>query len=224
MNRTTLAASAALATLALIPVAADAAKPAKPAKPPKPTGKLTLAATPNPVKYRRLVTLSGRLNGANNAGQVVSVLADPFPYAVFTGVAAPTTTATGDYSVNVKPLKNTRYQARQGAEQSGIVTVLVRPAVSLRLSDYTPKVGQRVRYSGRVCPQHDGSTLAIQRRYSTGYRTVRRTNLRDIPGSTCSSYRRTFRVYRDGRYRAVIGTHADHAAGISSSRVANAHR
>lgn len=221
MNRTTLAASAALATLALIPVAADAAKPPKP---PKPTGKLTLAATPNPVKYSRLVTLSGRLNGANNAGQVVSVLADPFPYDIFVKAAAPTTTATGDYSVNVKPLKNTRYQAAQGAEQSGIVTVLVRPAVSLRLGDYTPKVGQRVRYSGRVCPQHDGSTLAIQRRYSTGYRTVRRTNLRDIPGSTCSSYRRTFRVYRDGRYRAVIGTHADHAAGISSSRVANAHR
>lgn len=171
-----------------------------------------------------MVTLAGKLNGSNNAGQVVNVFADPFPYDAFGKVATATTTATGDYSLNQKPVKNTRYQARQGAELSGVVTVLVRPTVSLRLSDYTPKVGQRVRFSGRVCPQHDGSTLAIQRRYSTGYRTVRRTRLRDVPGSTCSSYRRTFRVYRDGRYRSVIGTHGDHAAGLSASRVANAHR
>jgi hypothetical protein len=104
-----------------------------------------------------------------------------------------------------------------------VVTVLVRPKVSLKLSDYTPRRGRRVRFSGRVCPQHDGSTLAIQRRYSTAYRTVRRTTLRDVSGSTCSSYRRTFRVKRDGRYRAVIGRHADHAAGISRSRLADVH-
>ena len=104
------------------------------------------------------------------------------------------------------------------------MTVLVRPRVSLRLSDYTPKRGQRVRFSGRVCPEHDGSALLIQRRSSTGYRHRPQTTLRDIPGSTCSSYRRTFRIYRDGRYRAAIAKHGDHFTGVSASRVANAHR
>lgn len=221
MNRTTLALAAAFATLGLTPLAADAAKPPKP---PKTPGKLTLAATPNPVKFGRSVTLSGKLNGANNAGQVVNVFADAFPYGAFNKVATATTNVSGAYALLQKPSVNTRYQTRQGAEQSAVVTVLVRPTVSLRLSDYTPKRGQRVRFSGRVCPQHDGSTLAIQRRFSTGYRTVRKTTLRDIPGSTCSSYRRAFRVYRDGRYRAVIGGHADHATGLSRSRVADVHR
>jgi hypothetical protein len=64
----------------------------------------------------------------------------------------------------------------------------------------------------------------VQRRTATGYRTVRRTTLRDIAGSTCSSYTRALRVYVDGRYRAAIARHGDHATGISASRVANAHR
>ena len=220
MKRTSLALALGTAAMAVTPVAADA-KP----KPPNPNaGALTLAATPNPVRYGSTVTLSGTLKGANNAGQAVSLLSDPFPFDAFKKIATATTNATGDYSLTQKPLVNTRYQVTQATNVSGIVTVLVRPRVSMRLSDYTPKVGQRVTFSGRVCPQHDGSTLLIQRRYSTGYRTVRTTTLRDIPGSTCSSYKRTFRIYRDGRYHTAIARHGDHFSGISASRFVNAHR
>lgn len=223
MRRSRLALALGTAALALTPVAADAAKPPKPPNPPG-GGKLTLAAAPNPVKYGSLVTLSGRLTGANNAGQTITLQSDPFPFAMFKNVATATTNATGDYSLTQKPPVNTLYQATQGGNVSGRITELVSPRVSLRLSDYTPKVGQLVRFAGRVCPQHDGSTLLIQRRYSTGYRTVRKTTLRDIAGSTCSSYKRTFRIYRDGRYRAAIARHGDHFTGLSASRVANAHR
>lgn len=221
MNRTTLALSAAVAALGVVPFAADAAKPPKP--PYSLPGKLTLVAAPNPVKFGRSVTLSGKLSGPNSSGKVVNIFADPFPYDTSTKVASPTTNAKGDYSTTQKPTVNTRYQARQGGEQSAVVTVLVRPAVSLRLSDYTPKRGQRVRFRGRVCPQHDGSRLSIQRRYRTGYRTIRKTTLRDIPGSTCSSYRKTIRIFRDGRFRVVIRAHSDHARGVSPSRVARVH-
>ena len=223
MNRTTLALFAAIATLVVAPLAADAAKP------PKSPGKLTLAATPNPVKYGRSVTLAGKLSGPNNGGKVVNIFADPYPFSDvgFTNVTSATTNASGDYSTTQKPTVNTRYYARQAGEQSAVVTVLVRPAVSLKLSDYTPKRAQRVRFSGRVCPQHDGRSLSIQRRYSTGYKTIRKTTLSDIPGSNCSSYRKTFRIYRDGRFRAVIvgstPSHRDHATGRSRSRVADVH-
>jgi len=169
------------------------------------------------------VTLSGKLKGANNSGVTVNLFSDPYPFATAAPDGSATTNAAGDYQLTRRPKVNTRYQTRKGAEQSAVVQVLVRPAVSLKLSDYTPRRGQRVRFSGRVCPQHDGSSLSIQRHYSTGYRTVARTTLKDIVGSTCSSYRRTFRVRRDGRFRAVIGKHADHATGLSRSRVEHVH-
>jgi len=223
MNPTKAVLALGTAALALTPIAvAEAQKPPKPPKAPK--GNLTLSATPNPVKYGSAVTFSGKLTGARSDGQKVALRSDPFAFDAFKNVADATTNATGDYSLTQQPLSNTRYQATQGGNTSGIVTVLVRPRVSLRLSDYPPRRGQSVRFSGRVCPQHDGSALLIQRRFSTGYRTVRKTTLRDIPGSTCSSYRRTFRVYRDGRYRAAIAKHGDHFTGVSGSRVANAHR
>ncbi len=64
--------------------------------------------------------------------------------------------------------------------------------------------------------------MRIQRRSSTGrYRTVRRTRLR--AATRCSTYRRTFRIYRDGRYR-VTSDDADHARGYSRSRLIDAHR
>jgi hypothetical protein len=220
MNRTAPALSVVAVLLALAPAAAAAPKPPKP---PKPTGNPTLLAAPNPVVAGRTLTLSGKLSGANNSGKTVNLFADPFPFDSFTNVGSATTNANGDYQLTLKPILNTRYQARQGANQSALVTVLVRPAVSLKLSDYTPKRGQRVRFSGRVCPEHDGASLSIQRRSGGKYRTVARTTLRDVAGSTCSSYRRSLRVRRDGRYRAVIGTHSDHATGLSRSRVANAH-
>jgi hypothetical protein len=218
MTPTKIALFLGLATLALGPLAAADA-----AKPPKQPGNLSLSAAPNPVKYGGQVTFSGKLTGPNNSGQTVNLFSDPFPYGNFAAAGSATTNANGDYQLGLKPTVNTRYEARKGGEKSSVVTVLVRPAVSLKLSDYTPRRGQRVRFSGRVCPQHDGSSLSIQRHYSTGYRTVARTTLKDIVGSTCSSYRRTFRVRRDGRFRAVIGSHADHATGLSRSRVEHVH-
>jgi hypothetical protein len=217
MNRSTVALSLCAAALAAVPLAARAQKP------PKNPGNLTLAAQPNPIVFGRSLTLSGKLTAQNHDGKSVNLQADPFPFDSFSNVASATTSATGDYSLTQKPTVNTRYQAKQGGNESPVVTVLVRPAVRLRLSDSTPARGQKVRFSGRVCPEHDGATLSIQRRFRSGYRAVRRTRLRDVAGSTCSSYKRSFRVFRDGRYRSVIAADADHATGRSRSRLADTH-
>jgi len=95
------------AALAIAPAAADAQKPPKTPK----GGKLTLAATPNPVAYGSAVRVSGKLTGPSNGGQAVSVQSDLYPFAAFKTVATPATTATGDYAVAQKPLVNTRYRA-----------------------------------------------------------------------------------------------------------------
>jgi hypothetical protein len=221
MNRTTLALSLGASVLGLAPLAAQAApKPPKPG----PQNSLTIAASPSPVVFGRSTAISGKLLGPNPAGQKINVRSDPFPFDNLAVAGSVTTNATGDWTLAQSPTVNTRYEARAGKVQSTVITVLVRPAVTLRLSDYTPKRGQRVRFAGRVCPEHDGSRLAIQRRSADGkYRTVTRTLLRDVAGSTCSSYRQRLRIRRDGRYRAVIGAHADHTTGRSRSRRADAH-
>lgn len=209
--------TAALASAAaLLPAGALAAKP--------PAGgaeALTLLAAPSPVIAGSPVTLTGKLTAAKAANQKIALRSDPFPFDAFGNAGTASTNAAGDFILIQEPTVNTRYQARQGNLESLPVTVLVRPKVGLRLSDSTPQMGQRVTFSGRVCPEHDGRTVAIQRSSAGRFKTVRRATLLDIPGSTCSRYSRKLTVSSDGRYRTVIAAHADHARGVSPSRRAN---
>jgi len=213
MRRTTVLATVALATAAILPATVGAA--------PKPPATLTLSAAPNPVVAGGNLTLTGKLTDDKLADQKITLLSDPFPFDTFTPAGTAMTNATGDFSLIQRPTVNTRYQARKGGTETAIVTVLVRPKVGLRLSDSTPAAGQRVRFAGRVCPEHDGTNVAIQRRSGGRFKTIRRVTLRDVPNSTCSSYRRVIRVRADSSYRTVIGGHADHARGVSPVRRAD---
>ena len=187
-------------------------------------GNLTISASAESVKFGRGVTLSGKLTGPKSDGKNVTLREDPFPFDAFDVVGTATTDANGDYGFTRTPSVNTRYQARQGGEESDVVTVSVRPAISLRVGDRTPAAGRRVRFSGRVCPEHDGAVLAIQRRRAPGqWRTVRRATLADVPGTTCSKYSRRVRVRKDGAYRALLAADADHAAGRSGPRRIDVH-
>src|SRR5680860_734086 len=161
MKRSTALAAAALATACAIPATAPAQKPPTPAPG---AVSLTLGAAPNPVLAGRILTLSGRLTADKMANQKVDLTSDPFPFDKLGKAGTATTNAAGDFQLIQRPTANTRYQARKGQGESALVTVLVRPRVGLRLSDSTPSAGQRVRFSGRVCPEHDGTTMAIQRR------------------------------------------------------------
>lgn len=179
-------------------------------------GALTATATPNPVVYGRTTSIAGRLSGPSNGGKTITLRGDRYPFDGFQSLGAVVTNAQGYYSFAHFPAANTRYQARQGNQQSAVVAVLVRIRTSLGVSDRRVRRGQIVRFSGRACPQHDGSLVRIQRLSRRGWRTVRRTRLRDA--RRCSVYRRRTRLYRGGRYRAVVVGHADHANGISPSR------
>ena len=184
-------------------------------------GNITIAATPKTVKFGGTVTLSGKLTGANNAARPVIIEQDPFPVDVFTPAGTTTTNASGDWTFAHKPVANTRYRARSGGADSQNEDVMVRPAISLRLSDRTPRVGQRVRFSGRLCPEHDGVRIALQRRFGTTWRTLRSPVLKDVPGTTCSSYASRMRLRRDGAFRARFLGDVDHVSGNSRVRRAN---
>lgn len=212
MKRTLAIGATALAILAA---------PALGAKPEAKT--LTIGATPTTVKFGSSVTLAGKLNGANNSGRNVTVEQDPFPIDTFTNAGTATTNATGDWSLVQTPTANTRYRARSGNADSKTVDVMVRPAITLKLSDRTPARGQRVRFSGRLCPEHDGVAIALQRRTASGWRTVASPVLQDVAGATCSSYAKRLRVRRNSAYRTRFLGDADHVAGNSRVRRARVH-
>jgi hypothetical protein len=184
---------------------------------------LSIAADQSSVKFGGSITLSGKLTGSNVAGRNVRVQADEFPLDSFSNAGNATTNATGDWSLVVKPNANTRYRARVGNLDSANLDVTVLPKVSLRLSDRTPAIGQRVRFSGRVCPEHDTVAIALQRRSSTGWKTIASPVLADIPNVECSSYSVVKRVRRDGRFRARFLGDTDHAASNSRVKRARVH-
>lgn len=190
------------------------------------TGTLSIASSPNPVVFGRSVTLTGKLGGQNAGGKSVQLQGDSFPYeGNFQNLGSATTNAQGVWTIKHSPTVNTRYRARQGQTVSVVLTQRVRIRVSRRVSDSTPAAGSLVRFRGRACPQHDGATVKIQRRTSTGkWRMRRKTTLKDIPGSTCSRYSRRVQVNSDGTYRVVVvSPDADHSGGISRRKRINVH-
>jgi hypothetical protein len=184
---------------------------------------LTLTAAPTAVKFGGSITLSGKLSGPNVDGRNVRIERDVLPLDSFENAGNVTTNATGDWSLAVKPDANARYRASVANTDSAPVDVTVRAAVSLRLSDRTPRRGQRVTFRGRVCPEHDTVTIALQRRSSTGWKTIASPVLADIPNVACSSYSVVKRVRRDGRFRARFLGDTDHAPGNSRVKRARVH-
>ena len=192
-------------------------------KPPKST-ELTFSAKPTLVVFGKSTTLSGALRGSDKAGKTIEIQHLPSGSTTYVTIATKTTSTSGAFSHTLMPTKNTRYRAiakTTPPQTSGEVHVNVAFRVSLRLSDYTPRRGQRVRFSGSVAPQHDGRIVYIQRRTSSGvFRTVARTRLEDA-GSARSVFARRIRIYRDGVYRARVIRDADHATGTSATKTAN---
>jgi hypothetical protein len=79
-----------------------------------------------------------------------------------------------------------------------------------------------VRLSGKVCPEHDGGTLEIQRRKAPKqWRTVASVTMSDA--GACSSYGRRLRVRRDGAFRTFFAGDSDHAAARSRVRRIDVH-
>jgi hypothetical protein len=215
------------AALALLVVCAGPAVAAKPPKGGKPNPNLTIKASASAVTFGRTVTLSGTTKGMS-AGTSVEVQQNPYPYAGFkptgkTGVVDP----AGNWSIGgIAPQVHTQYKVvakTSPPTESAAVFVRVSLRVSFRVSDSTPRKGQRVRFSGTVAPAHDGKPILIQRKTSSGYRTVARTTLLDN-GDATSKYSRRVRIRSRGTYRVIAeSVDQDHDNGTSRSRTLRVH-
>jgi len=215
-----LSASAALvATAALIAPLGMAAKP--PTKTPNPN--LSIKADPNPVRFGKTVTISGKLRGADNAGKTIELEADEYPFnGKFAHAATTTTDAQGDYSFQVKPDRHTQYRSvakLNPDETSEVITEQVRKQITRSVDDRTPARGQMVTFSGFVRPAHDGMTVIIQRRRATGtWKRMATTTLQHVGPGDESSYSQAVEINRDGVWRTKVKADADHL-GNHSRRV-----
>ena len=188
---------------------------------------VTIAAAPSTVTFGRPTTISGQVTGPDNAGVEVELESNPAPFTAGfknAGVKA-TTNAAGNYTMAVTPTVNTRYRVTAKTRPrvtSPETLVNVRVRVGLRLSDSTPRAGQRVRFFGAVTPAHDGKIVRIQRRTSAGWRTVARATLvtgTTVNGVARSKYSKRIRIRRSGTYRArMTPGDGDHVRGTSPRR------
>ena len=216
--RIRLIAAAAIALLLVIAATSQAQKPPK-------AGSVTLTASAASVTYSTPVTLTGKVKGAK-AGVVVSLERRAADGTAFVPAGTATTDGTGSYTFTQRPAKSSVFRATAATTPpatSADTPVAVAPLVGLKVSDATPRKGQRVRFSGTVRPQHDGTRVAIQRKKADGtWATVKTAVLRDA-GSAFSRYSKRFRIRRTGTYRTVIAAHADHAEGVSRERTLTVH-
>ena len=155
MKRSGLIAGLAAAVAVAVPVVASAHHKAGhgggPSSGPA-NADLTIAARPAVTVFRRATVISGRLRTPNNAGRVITLFEDEYPFG--NGDRAATTARTdanGDYSFTRHPARNTSYRtaALPGVTYptpvfSARVLVKVRIRISIRVSDRTPRVGQLV--------------------------------------------------------------------------------
>ena len=217
MRLHTFAVAAIAAAATAIPATALAA-------PPTPH-QLSIAAQPNPVVFGKSVAITGKLTGADSAAEDVTLREDPFPFGNFNNLGSTKTAADGTYAFTATPTVNTKYQATAKSKSpatSPELTVLVATRVGFVVGDTTPKVGQTVTFKGRVYPPHDGQTVLLQRRNTSGWKTVATIPLVDA-GDVYSYYSRKRTVNRDGTFRVIKPADTDHARGRSPKRTLTVH-
>jgi hypothetical protein len=182
--------------------------------------KLSIAAEPKVVSFGGDLKVTGQLTGGEArdiSGQKVTLEADTFPYeGRFERLDTVETNATGAYSFTLKPIMNAKYHTTaKGGVQSPDVTVPVKVGLTIKVSDKTPKSGQRVKFSGTVAPPHDGKVAQVQRRTPSGWKNVSKVTLVD-GGDVVSNYSKRVKLTKSGRYRVRFDpADGDHVAGVS---------
>ena len=212
----------ALAGMCAVPVVADAQRG---------NPSLSITARPSTVTFGGSVAISGSRRGQNRANRPVGLQANPFPFRGFRDAGFTRTDRQGDYTFTQRPARHTRYRVISPSPASVYDTVIasaevlvrVRLRVGVRLSDSTPRRGQRVRFFGTAAPKHNGHRVAIQRRRRDGrWITIALTRTRDATGNR-SRYSRRVRIFRTGAYRVRVRGHSDHSTGTSRRRAIRVH-
>jgi hypothetical protein len=171
---------------------------------------LTLAATPNPVRFGANTILAGNLSGTGNAGRAVQLQQNAFPFiAGFVNVGNPQLTdAAGNFAFPVLGASVTSQfrvvVSDRPAVVSPVATVAVQVFMHTRVSRHRVRRGRHVRFRGTVRPAVGIVPVAIQKLNRRGtWVTVDGTITR--PRGDHAIFRKSVRVRRGGRYRVFVG-------------------
>lgn len=185
-----------------------------------PDQQLSIDASREVTTFGKELKITGALTGGTQqdvSGQNVTLRQDVFPYeGRYERLDQVETDDSGDYSFTLKPTANARYKTfAKGGTESPDETALVRVAVTLEVSDRTPRRGKRVKFTGAVAPEHDGKKAKIQRRTKRGWRLVKRAELADA-GELASTFSERVKIRRSARYRVRFRPgDGDHQRGKS---------
>jgi hypothetical protein len=126
------------------------------------------------VVYGRAVVLSGTFT-PRRAGQPVVLSLRKYGETRFGTVAVLTTEAAGAWHTTAKPTVQSAYRATSGVERSRVLTVGVRPRVTLsaRGGAFLARVVSARSYAGRF--------VLLQRQTKSGWKAVQRLALRRRP-------------------------------------------
>jgi hypothetical protein len=170
-----------------------------------------LVATPNPVPFGSIFSITGTVSGTGAAGRPVQIQQRPFPFAgAFANVgAAQRTDATGHFGVAMLVLPFTTQFRAVVTDRPGVVSPVLAvgalPIVATRVSGTRVRRGGRVHFSGTVRPSEPGRGIAIQKRRNGRWITVAGTVER-ATGSSFARYGKTVRIRRGGLFRVFLGT------------------
>jgi hypothetical protein len=223
-----IAAAAAALAVAASPAAAQTPAPPLPGQPPpgqpqpqpppqppanEQPDRITITAVFKTIVFGEPGFISGRFRHLPNPeaeevpyrDKTLTLEEAPHPFAQFTPIATTVTDRDGWYSFKITPGLNSRYRVRSTDPpvESDDKIVRVRFKASMRISDRSPRQGQRITISGAVSPERDGERLFIECRRpgAKRYRVVARARLRNA-GSARSAYQARVRAGRSCEFRA----------------------
>jgi hypothetical protein len=177
-----------------------------------------IVATPNPIVFGQLTTVSGSVNGPGTAHTSVTLQRSRSATGPFVNVATTTTGPKGTYSFPARGFSsNTWLRAVANGVNSPLLLVHVRFHVSFFVSNAHPLRGALIRFHGRVAPRHNGMRVQLQRLGSDRrWHTIARLRLHSASGNA-SSYSVRRRARRGGLYRVIAGPDRTHSRGFSRS-------
>jgi hypothetical protein len=180
---------------------------------------VTLGATPNPVAPGAPTTLAGQLTGTNNAGRIVVLQSNPFPYTQgFVNAGnAQVTDAAGNFSFAVLSVPVTTQFRVVMAQRPEVTSPIVVVGAALQVRTEAKKVRRHrhsvsVRFRGTISPQNDGGRVSIQKLRGDTWVEIAHTVAKD-DGASHSRYRTRVRIHRSGQFRVVAEAQGQYVTG-----------
>jgi hypothetical protein len=180
-------------------------------KTPKVPLSLQIAGAPNPVPFGDPFAIQGMLTGTGNAGRVVALQANPFPYvAGFTTLGNfEVTSSTGSFSFPVVGLlANTQLRVVTTAAPyvtSPVVVEGVAVRVTLHVRRvHRPRRGKFVRFYGTITPAELGAHVGIQLLRRGAPSVNQGGTIVTSTTSTVSRFSTVVRIRHRGAYEALV--------------------